>query len=242
MAKQSSSLVFKIDGIVKPPNGIVLSEDNVVKSLDLRTKILLGIFFLTFISMIIGVVLYNWWTLEMSALFLGSSIFVAMITRMSGKTFIDEFIKGAGSLLSVAFIVGVARGITIILNDGHVSDSILYYSSILAMGLSPVILIIGLLIFYFVFTFFISSSSGMAVLTMPIMGALAIIVNIPGREVVNSYVYGMNLMFFVSPTSLILPSLALVGISLKVWIKFITPALIFLTILCAIFLLFGLYY
>ena len=77
---------------------------------------------------------------------------------------------------------------------------------------------------------------------MPIMGALAIIVNIPGREVVNAYVYGMNLMFFISPTSLVLPSLALANVSLKAWMKFIIPPLIVLTLLCAIFLVVGLYY
>lgn len=63
----------------------------------------------------------------------------------------------------------------------------------------------------------------MAVLTMPIIGALAILVNVPGREIVNSYMYGMAIMSFLAPTGLILPSLAMVNISLKTWFKFITP-------------------
>ena len=79
----------------------------------------------------------------------------------------------------------------------------------------------------------------MAVLTMPIIGALAIIVNIPGREIVNSYIYGMGIMGFVAPTGLILPSLALLNISYKTWIKFITPILIFLIVLCVLFLVVG---
>ena len=167
---------------------------------------------------------------------------MAVITRMNESTFINEFIKGSESLLSVAFVVGVARGVTTILNEGHVSDSILFYASNMAQGMSPVVLILLLLVFFFFFSLFISSSSGMAVLTMPIMGALAIMVNIPGREVVNAYVYGMNLMFFISPTSLMLPSLALANVSLKAWMKFIVPPLIVLTILCTIFLVAGLYY
>jgi uncharacterized ion transporter superfamily protein YfcC len=76
----------------------------------------------------------------------------------------------------------------------------------------------------------------MAVLTMPIMGSLALMVNIPGREVVNAYLFGMNLMFFISPTSLLLPSLALVNVSLKAWMRFITPILLALGLLCVVFL------
>ena len=67
----------------------------------------------------------------------------------------------------------------------------------------------------------------------------ALIVNIPGREIVNSYMYGMCIMSFLAPTGLILPSLAMVNISLKTWVKFIMPLLIILSILCAIFLVAG---
>lgn len=238
----SESLVLKIDGVVNSPYALTFNEDSIVKKLDLKTKLLLVIYLLTFVSMIIGVVVSGWWTLEMSALFLGSSILLAIVTRMNEKTFITEFINGAQSMLSVAFVIGVARGVTIVLNEGKVSDSILYYTSIMAQGMSPVLLILLLLVFYFCFAFFISSSSGMAVLTMPIIGALAIMVNIPGREVVNAYMYGIDLMYFITPTGLILPTLALVNVSLKVWMKFIIPPLIVLTLLCAVFLVVGLYY
>ncbi len=191
--------------------------------------------------MIAGVVFLDWWTMEMSALFLGSSILVAIIMRIKEKIFIREFIKGAESLLSVAFIVGIARAVTVVLNEGHVSDSILFYTADLVDGMPPALFIVILMVFYAFFSFFISSSSGMAVLTMPIIGALIIIVNIPGREVVNSYNYGMALMSFVSPTGLILPSLALTNVSLKTWFKFVTPLLIILTFLCSAFLIAGIY-
>ena len=103
------------------------------------------------------------------------------------------------------------------------------------------LLILLLLLFYLIFSLFIQSSSGMAVLTMPIIGALAVIVNIPGREIVNSYMYGLCLMSFLAPTGLILPSLAMVNISLKTWFKFIIPLLIMLTVICMAFLLIGVY-
>jgi uncharacterized ion transporter superfamily protein YfcC len=142
----------------------------------------------------------------------------------------------------VAFIVGVARGVTIVLNDGHISDSILHYSSKLVGNMPPALFIVMLLLLYIMFTLFISSTSGMAVLTMPIIGALAIMVNVPGREIVNAYLFGMGIMGFITPTGLILPSLALVNVSLKAWWQFIYPLLIILMLLSVIFLITGIYF
>ena len=237
----TASLVHKIDGEVKSPYAVNISGESNAPKLDWKTKLLLLIYIATFLTMIGGVVFLDWWTTEMSALFLGSSILVAVITRLNEKIFIREFIKGAESLLAVAFIIGVARGVTIILNEGHVSDSILYYTANMVQGIQPAFFILMLLAFYIVFSIFIQSTSGMAVLTMPIIGALAILVNVPGREIVNSYLYGMCLMSFLAPTGLILPSLAMVNISLKTWFKFIMPLLIMFTIICMVALVIGIY-
>jgi uncharacterized ion transporter superfamily protein YfcC len=236
----ATSLVYKIDGEVKPLYE-VFQVTELVPKLDWRTKLLLMIYIATFLMMIGGVVFLDWWTTEMSTLFLSSSILIAAMTKMKEKVFIHEFIKGAQSLLSVAFIVGVSRGVTIVLNEGHISDSILFYAASLVQGMQPAFFILLLLLFYIIFSIFIQSSSGMAVLTMPIIGALAILVNIPGREIVNSYMYGMCLMSFLAPTGLILPSLAMVNISLKTWFKFIMPFLFILTIISALALIIGIY-
>ena len=237
----TASLVYKIDGEVKPLYDVHISDKATTPKLETKTKLLLLIYISTFLTMIGGVVFLDWWTTEMSALFLASSILIALITRMNEKIFTREFIKGAESLLSVAFIIGVARGVTIILNEGHVSDSILYYTANMVQGVQPAIFILLLLAFYIVFSIFIQSTSGMAVLTMPIIGALAILVNVPGREIVNSYMYGMCLMSFLAPTGLVLPSLAMVNISLKTWVKFIMPLLIAFTIVAIAALVIGIY-
>ena len=236
----TASLVYKIDGEVTAPYDVHINNNETPK-LEIKTKLLLFIYIATFLTMIGGVVFLGWWTTEMSALFLGSSILIAVICRIKEKKFISEFIKGAESLLAVAFIIGVARGVTIVLNEGHISDSILNFTANAVQGIQPAFFILLLLLFYIVFSIFIQSTSGMAVLTMPIIGALAILVNIPGREIVNSYMYGMCLMSFLAPTGLILPSLAMVNISLKTWFKFIMPLLIVFTIICMIALIIGIY-
>jgi uncharacterized ion transporter superfamily protein YfcC len=235
----TASLVYRVDGNVKPPYEVISATETDVPPLEMRTRLLLLLFLTTFLAMITGVVFFEWWLMEMSTLFLGSAILLGVILRMNGTDFVRQFVSGAADLLAVAFIVGVARGVTIILNEGNISDSILYFSAKLVGSMPPALFVVMLLALFMLFTLFISSSSGMAVLTMPIIGALAIIVNVPGREIVNAYLFGMGIVGFITPTGLILPSLALVNVSLKAWWKFIYPLLLILFIICAAFLMVG---
>lgn len=237
----SASLVYKIDGIVKPPYDVNIKAQDPSEKLDTKTKLLLLIFLGAFLAMIGGTMFLQWWTLELSALLFFAAILVGFLAKVNERVFVSSFVKGAESLLSVAFIVGVARGVTIILNDGHISDSILYYMSSLVAHFHPALFLLLLLIFFIFFSLFITSTSGMAVLTMPIIGTLAVLINIPGSEIVNAYLYGMNLMFFISPTAMLLPSLALVNVSLKVWIRFIMPLLVVLFFVCALYLVGSIY-
>jgi uncharacterized ion transporter superfamily protein YfcC len=236
----TASLVYKIDGVVTSPYQNI-SPSQKAEPLSQRNQWLLLIFLCTFLLLIIGVVWLDWWLTEMSALFLAAAVLVAFITRTDESKFLKQFVKGAEELLGVAFIVGVARGVTIVLNDGHISDSVLFYSAKLVSGMPPVLFIITLLVLYMIFTLFISSQSGMAVLTMPIIGGLATIVNVPGREIVNAYLFGMGIMGFMTPTGLFLPSLALVNVSVKAWWKFISPLMLILFILCSLFLAVGIW-
>ena len=140
-------------------------------------------------------------------------------------------------MLTVALIVGVARGVTIILNEGQVSDTIVYYAANAIDTMPPAIFLVLLVLLFMVFTLFIPSSSGMAVLTMPIMGSLAIMIGVPGREAVNAYLIGMGIMGFLTPTGLMLPALAMVNVSVRAWFKFVLPLLLILLITCILFLI-----
>ena len=189
--------------------------------------------------MIVGVVFFEWWLLEMTTLFFGSALLLAIILRMKETIFVTKFIEGAAGLLSVALIIGTARGVTVILNDGNISYSIIYYAAGLAGGMPASVFIVAMLVIYMIFSLFISSSSGMAVLTMPIMGSLATLVDVPGKEIVNAYLYGMGIVGFISPTGLMLPALALTNLSIKTWWHFIYPLLAMLLLLCAAVLIAG---
>lgn len=232
------SLVHRYHGAVQSPFPVFNTGENRSK-LTAKDTLLLILFFMAFVVMITGVVILKWWMLEMSVVFLVGSLTIALLQRMDQKVFVETFISGAKDLLGVAFIIGAARGITIILDNGNISDSVIFYSSQLIKGLPSGIFVIVLLLLFCLFTLFISSSSGMAVITMPIIGALALAVHVPGREVVNSYLYGMGIMGFITPSGLILPSLALVGVGLKTWWKFIWPFMVIMLVVCATFLIVG---
>lgn len=234
----TASLVYKIDGHVKSPYAGLLHHPDEKVTLGTKNALLNLLFFGTIGLMIFGFV-KGWSTQACTAIFLVSSILIAVITRMKEKVFIAKFIEGAQTLLSVTLMIGVARGITIILNDGHVTGTILYYSAGMVSKMPVVLFIVVLLILYMIFTLVISSSSGMAVLTMPIFGSLAVIVGVPGREIVNAYLFGMGLMGLITPVGLVLPSLAIVNLSIKTWWRFVWPLMIMIFLVCAAFLVIG---
>ncbi|HEY9002388.1 MAG TPA: hypothetical protein VIM89_13605 [Mucilaginibacter sp.] len=235
----TKSLVYRIDGNVQSPFPVISKTDEEKPKLGRKNAFLLILFFATIFTMIGGVLFDDWWLLEMTTVFLVSSVLIAFIIRMPEKVFIESFVKGVQSLISVALLVGVARGVTIILNDGHITDTILFYAANTIGTLPSVIFIIALLALYIFLTLFISSSSGMAVLTMPVFGALSVIVGVPGKEIVNAYNFGMGIMYFLAPTGLILPSLMMVNVSIKAWLRFVYPLMVMLTIVCLAFLIIG---
>ena len=214
-------------------------DSDEVSIMDFKTRILLTLFGLTFVVMIYGVSRMEWWFLKMTTLFLVASVIIGLVQWMNEKTFIKSFIDGAKELLGVAFIIGIARGVSIILNSGLVSDTILFYSANSVEGMSSILFIISLMFVFGGLSLFIPSSSGMAVLTMPIIGGLAEVAGVPREMIINSYLFGMGIMGLLTPAGLILPSLAMVDVNYDTWLKFIMPLVGILILLCAISLSIG---
>ena len=195
-----------------------------------RLRLILVIFMMSFVIMIIGVSKLDWWFVEMTTTFLVASILIGFIAQLKEEDFVASFAKGAAELLNVAFIIGIARGVSIIMDDGLISDTMLYYASAITEGMNKGIFVNAMLFIYSGLSFFIPSSSGMAVLTMPIMSPLADTVGIGREVIVNAYQYGMGLFFFINPTGLILASLAIVKVGFDKWLRFILPLFLILVI------------
>ena len=219
------------------------SEKKDASELKLTNKLraILAVFILCFVVMIVGVSNLDWWFVEMTTTFLIGAIIIGFIARMKEEDFLESFIKGAGDLLGVAFIIGIARGVSILMDDGVISDTMLYYASGLTEGMNKGVFVNVMFVIYAGLSFFVPSSSGMAVLTMPIMSPLADTVGIGREIIVNTYQYGMGMFYFINPTGLILASLAIVKVGFDKWLKFVWPLFLILVVTTMIVLTVSVY-
>jgi uncharacterized ion transporter superfamily protein YfcC len=206
-----------------------------------RLRLIVLVFTLSFVVMIIGVSMLDWWFVEMTATFLVGAILIALIGRIKEGVFVEGFVKGAADLLGVAFIVGIARGVTILMEDGLISDTILYYASTMTEGMNKGVFTNVMLFIFAGLSFFIASSSGLAVVTMPIMAPLADTVGLGREIIVDTYQYGMGLFYLINPASLILAALTIVKIGYNKWLRFIMPLLLILLVTTMILLTISVY-
>lgn len=209
--------------------------------LTARLRLILLVFTACFVVMVYGVSTLDWWFVEMTTVFLVGSIIIGVIAKIKETQFIDTFVKGAGDLLGVAFIIGIAKGVTVLMQDGAIGDTLLYYASSVTSGMEKGIFINSVMLVYSGLSFFIPSTSGMAVLSMPIMSPLADTAGIGREMIVNAYLYGMGLFKFINPTGLILASLAIVKVGYNKWLKFVWPLVAILTVFLMIVLTVSVY-
>ena len=209
-----------------------------------RQKLVLGLFFLAFVVMIIGVVpwadlgiqripTHYWWFPEMTASFLLFAILIGFAARSSETNFVESFVNGARDLLGVALIIGIARGVTVIMTNGQITDTILNSAEQAVSGLGGVAFINLMFGLFLPLSFLIPSSSGLATVAMPIMAPLASFANVPPELVVTAYQTGNGLVNLITPTSaVVMGGLAIARVGYGTWLKFVWPLLGILAILC----------
>lgn len=203
-----------------------------------RRILILIIFFASFVIMIYGVAAMSWGFIEMSALFLASSIITIFLSGLSEKVAVNTFMDGAADLISVVLIIGVARGINIIMDNGMISDTLLFEASAIVEKMNGGIFAVVQMFIFSILGFFIPSSSGLATLSMPIMAPLADTVGLSRDIVVTAYNWGQGWMSFITPTGLILATLEMVDVTYNKWLKFVIPLMIIIGVFAAV-MLFG---
>ena len=203
-------------------------------------KIALVIFALTFLVMIWGVSSQGWWMAQMGALFLGSAILIGLIARLGEKKLTGSFVDGARDLLGVALVVGLARGIVVIMEQGMIADTILHSAETTLGGL-PELAFINVMFWLEVgMSFFVPSSSGLAVLSMPILAPLADFAGVGRDLVVTAYQSANGLVNLVNPTfAVVVGGLAIGRVSYDRWLAFIWPLLLILTLFISVVISIG---
>ncbi|MEC6798074.1 YfcC family protein [Photobacterium sp. S4TG1] len=208
--------------------------------LTLTRKIVLAIFGLTFAIMMWGVASQGWWMAELSALFIGSSIVAGLVGKLSEVEITDSFINGARDLLGVALIIAIARGLVVVMDDGNITHTILNFAEGLLVGLPQILFINAIYWIEAVLCLVVPSSSGLAVLSMPILAPLADFAGVGRELVVTAFQSASGLPNLVTPTSgVVMGGLAIGRIGYSTWLRFIGPLLGFLTAMVMVLLSVG---
>ena len=142
----------------------------------------LALFALVFLVMIYAVIpfedmglplpAFGWWYPELSALFLVGGIAIGLIYGLGEEETADAFVSGAADLLGVAFIIGISRGITVLMNNGSITDTILHWGEQVLGGAGSVGFVLLVFLLYLPLSILIPSSSGLATLSIPVMAPL----------------------------------------------------------------------
>ena len=220
---------------------------------DRRRKVILILFGLAFLIMIYSVIPWEdlgiplptwwWWFGEFTALFLGFAILIGLVGRLGEAGISETFINGARDMLGVALVIGLARGISVVMQNGLIIDTVLFWAESAVASLGGVAFINLIHLLYLPLGFLIPSSSGLATVSMPIMAPLADTAGVDRSLVVTAYQSASGLLNLVNPTfAVVMGGLALGRVRFDKWLRFTIPLLIILLILYAVVLSIGVFF
>ena len=182
---------------------------------------------LSMIVLVFGMSMWHWGLYEMQGVFVALTLIIAVIARMSPNRTAAEFSVGAGSLTSVALLIGVARAIQVVLDEGGVVDTMVYGISLPIEQLPGAVSAVGMFFVQSLANFFIPSGSGQAFVTMPIMAPLADIVGVGRQVAVLAFQFGDGFSNILIPTQYVLVGiLAMAGVPYDRWLRFILPFMV----------------
>ena len=232
----SQSLVAEVDysNGFEPPHDIKMTGTRAV---------ILAVFLGGIVFFVWGAASLGWYIDELNAVFFGIGLIAAIIGRLGAGETSRTFLEGAAKMTAPALIVGFARAIAIVLEDGQIIDSIVHSIASLLEGMPADVSAIGMLIVQSLCNFFIPSGTGQAFVTMPIMSPLATLTGVPQQTAVLAFQFGDGFTNMIVPTSaLVMGALALGKVPYTAWVRFIGPLMLKILILAAAFIVFSVHF
>lgn len=209
-----------------------------IKQLTKRDIIVLLIFGLGMLLLVFGVFKYGWYITEIAAIFLAIGILSGLVAGTSLDDIAKQFIAGAKDMATGALVVGLARGILIIMEGSMIIDTIVYSLAAVITSLPKVISAIGMLLVQSFLNLIIPSGSGLAATTMPIMSPLSDVIGLTRQTAVLAYQFGDGITNSIVPTSgVLLANLSIAKIKYEEWFKFVGPLMILWTLMASIFMI-----
>ncbi len=207
-------------------------------SFSVQQKIVLVLMLATFALLVYGVNAWGWYIDEIAALFLAMGVICGFVGGMGPSKVASAFVDGSTALTVGALVVGVARAILVVLSQGAVLHTIVHAMATAVAGLPPFLSAIGMYIVQILISVIIPSGSGMAAVTMPIMGPLATLLGMTQQTAVLIYQFADGFTNIIIPTSgYLLAGVALAKVPYEKWVKWYTPLFCIFLGLGAIFVI-----
>jgi len=217
-----------------------------------RQKAVLWIFGLTFLLMIFSVIPWGdfssslegitlgWYFPELAALFIVGAVLIGLVGGLGEEGTVTGIIAGAGDFIGAALIIAVARGVTVIMNNAGITDTVLHALEGVVSGLPAGAFIVVMYLVNILLAFLVPSSSGHATLAMPIMAPLGDFAGVSRAMVVTAFQSASGWMNLFTPTSaVVMGGLALSRVRYDRFLRFVAPLLGALLILTCLFMLLG---
>lgn len=201
-----------------------------------RHKILLGIFVMSIVIMVLGTILGGWYLRELSALFIIMMVIIGLVAGFSLNEICENFLESVGEIIFGALVVGFARSIMVVMTEANIIDSIVFYMSEILIKLPKYLAAIGMLIFQNLLNFFITSNSGQAAVSIPLMTPIGDMIGLTRQTTVLAYTFGAGFSDIFWPTGCAVMC-GLMGVPMNKWYRFITPLFLMMFVLEIIFLM-----
>ena len=219
-----------------------------VPDLNGKRKLTLLLFAGVFLVMVYAVIPFDeiglplpalhWWFPELSGLFLGGAVVIGLVYGLKEQELVDSFVSGAADLVGVAFIIGISRGITVLMDGGKITDTVLYWGEHALEGAGSVGFILLVYLIYLPLSILIPSSSGLATLSIPIVAPLGQFAGVGGELIVTAFQSASGLVNIVTPTAaVVMGGLALGDVPYDRWVKFVWKLILIFFLLTIAFLM-----
>ncbi|WP_246516389.1 YfcC family protein [Salicibibacter cibarius] len=215
-------------------------RDKEPQPLTKRQKLAVGTLPIFFIILVYGVTQLDWFMIEMAGLFVFMAVIVGVISGLTLTKISEAFTEGFREVLMGAIIIGIARSVAIVLEDGQIMDTIVYGLGSIVGQLPGVFSALGMQYVQLLINFFIPSGSGQALVTMPIMAPLSDMVGVTRQTAVLAFQFGDGFAHIIYPTSgYFMAALVIAGVSWEKWVRFFFPLFLIYMVVAMVFLIFA---
>ena len=199
-----------------------------------RDKAILGVIVIGFAYLVYGVLAKGYYLYEIITIFLIMGLICGIIGKLSAEEIADNFVLGAKEMCFTAVCIGLARAIVVVLDDGHIMDSVINALAIVVGWLPASISAVGMLIVQTILNFIFASGSGQAATTMPILAPLGDILGVTRQVAVLAFQFGDGITNSISPIQpSLMAAIGLAGVPYEKWFKFVWPLMLMWTLLAA---------